>query len=130
MVNCVNKNDVKLLLVGICLVILCIIIWVAYDSNALTAFSKNVPLSVAKEYGRTSSYYDTDVEKCQTIENETSVYVVEVYLNNVMSDHTYFNINGSLICGESTHADRTQITEGTSCPQTTTCENIISKQTN
>lgn len=89
------------------------IIWTIIVSITLPVFLEYISERIGSE--------SAQVVRCMTVENGTTVYEIDAYINNVMSDHTYFSTNGSFICSESTHADRTVITEGTSCPKITTC---------
>jgi len=105
----------KLILEDIIITIISIfIIWTVIVSITLPVFLGYISERIGSER--------VQILRCATIENGTSVYEIDAYPNNVISEHLFFSTNGRLICKKSTHADITLVTEGTSCPQVTTCQ--------
>lgn len=117
-------KNMEVFLVVFCLLVMASIAWIVVSSNFIElVVGKHVPISVFWEYVSASSFFGTiDIAKCATVENGT-IYLVDRDASPILNS-AYFDINGVLVCRTSAHADRIQITEGTSCPQTIACENI------
>src|SRR5271157_5897142 len=127
--------NMKLILGIFCLLVLLVILYIitwalSYpDFAIMTAYNEHLPISVFNAYLAEQVQEDFITERCMTEENST-IYRVEGGSSPV-TDYSYFDANGNLLCKGGTHADQNWVDEGT-CPDISNdaCEIIITGELN